>query len=70
MLFTQLWEKFAAMEETLHLLSTSANAERSRQGLDDNAAGSPATGKVGASKPLIEFLKSKGITVIINGIRI
>ena len=32
-------EEFAAMEETLHLLSTSANAERLRQGLADDAAG-------------------------------
>lgn len=32
-------EEYAAMEETLHLLSTPANAERIRQGLADYAAG-------------------------------
>ena len=31
-------EEYAAMEETLHLLSTPANAERIRQGLADFAA--------------------------------
>ncbi len=32
-------DEYAAMEETLHLLSTPANAERIRQGLADHAAG-------------------------------
>ena len=32
-------EEYAAMEETLHLLSTPANAERIRRGLADFAAG-------------------------------
>jgi len=32
-------EEYAAMEETLHLLSTPANAERIRQGLADHAVG-------------------------------
>ena len=32
-------EEYAAMEETLHLLSTPANAERIRQGLADYTAG-------------------------------
>ena len=31
-------EEYSAMEETLHLLSTPANAERIRQGLADYAA--------------------------------
>ena len=31
-------EEYAAMEETLHLLSTPANAERIRQGLADYTA--------------------------------
>ena len=32
-------EEYAAMQETLHLLSTPANAERIRAGLSDYAAG-------------------------------
>ena len=32
-------DEYAAMEETMHLLSTPANAERIRQGLADYAAG-------------------------------
>ena len=32
-------EEYAAMEETLHLLSTPANVERIRQGLADFQAG-------------------------------
>jgi antitoxin YefM len=32
-------EEFAAMEETLHLLSTPANANRIRQGLEDFKSG-------------------------------
>jgi antitoxin YefM len=32
-------EEYAAMEETMHLLSTSANAGRIREGLADYAAG-------------------------------
>ena len=32
-------EEYGAMEETLHLLSTPANAERIRQGLQDYAVG-------------------------------
>lgn len=32
-------DEYSAMEETLHLLSTPANAERIRQGLADYAAG-------------------------------
>lgn len=32
-------EEYAAMEETLHLLSTPANAERLREGLADYASG-------------------------------
>jgi antitoxin YefM len=32
-------DEYAAMEETLHLLSTPSNAERLRQGLKDYASG-------------------------------
>lgn len=39
-------EEFAAMEETLHLLSTPANAERIRQGLRDHAAGNLQSGEL------------------------
>ena len=39
-------EEYAAMEETLHLLSTPANAERIRQGLADYAAGRLKSGKL------------------------
>jgi antitoxin YefM len=39
-------EEFAAMEETLHLLSTPANAELIRQGLDDYAAGKLQPGEL------------------------
>ena len=39
-------EEYAAMEETLHLLSTPANAERIRQGLADFAAGKLDTGEL------------------------
>ena len=39
-------EEFAAMEETLHLLSTPANAELIRQGLDDYAAGKIQPGEL------------------------
>lgn len=39
-------EEYAAMEETLHLLSTPANAERIRQGLADYAAGKLQTGEL------------------------
>ena len=39
-------EEFAAMEETLHLLSTPANAERVRQGLADYRAGKLRRGKL------------------------
>ena len=39
-------EEYAAMEETLHLLSTPANAERIRQGLEDYAAGKAKPGKL------------------------
>ena len=39
-------EEYAAMEETLHLLSTPANAERIRQGLADFAAGKVHTGEL------------------------
>lgn len=39
-------EEYAAMEETLHLLSTPANAERIRQGLDDYASGKLKPGKL------------------------
>jgi antitoxin YefM len=38
--------EFAAMEETLHLLSTPANAERIRQGLSDHAAGKFKAGEL------------------------
>jgi antitoxin YefM len=37
-------EEYAAMEETLHLLSTPANAERIRQGLADFAEGKLQSG--------------------------
>jgi antitoxin YefM len=37
-------EKFAGMEETLHLLSTPANADRIREGLADFAAGNVRQG--------------------------
>ena len=37
-------EEFAAMEETLHLLSTPANADQLRQGLNDYAAGKRISG--------------------------
>lgn len=37
-------EEFAAIEETLHLLSTPANAERVRQGLADYRAGKLRSG--------------------------
>jgi antitoxin YefM len=39
-------EEFAAMEETLHLLSTPANAERIREGLADYQAGKLQTGEL------------------------
>jgi len=39
-------EEYAAMEETLHLLSTPANAERIRRGLADYAAGKLKAGKL------------------------
>ena len=39
-------EEYAAMEETLHLLSTPANAERIRQGLADCAAGKLQPGEL------------------------
>ena len=39
-------EEYAAMEETLHLLSTPANAERIRQGLADHAAGKAQPGEL------------------------
>ena len=39
-------EEFAAMEETLYLLSTSANAERIRQGVADFGAGKLLPGDV------------------------
>ena len=39
-------EEDAAMEETLHLLSTPANAERIRQGLTDYSAGKLQTGEL------------------------
>ncbi|HEY2574506.1 MAG TPA: type II toxin-antitoxin system Phd/YefM family antitoxin [Verrucomicrobiaceae bacterium] len=39
-------EEFAAMEETLHLLSTPANAERIRRGLKDYKAGKLKAGKL------------------------
>ncbi len=39
-------EEFAAMEETLHLLSTPANADRIRKGLEDYEAGKVLHGKL------------------------
>ncbi|MFT3990960.1 MAG: type II toxin-antitoxin system Phd/YefM family antitoxin [Luteolibacter sp.] len=39
-------EEYEAMEETLHLLSTPANAERIRQGLADFAAGNFQAGEL------------------------
>lgn len=39
-------EEYTAMQETLHLLSTPANAERIRQGLEDYAAGRLQTGEL------------------------
>lgn len=39
-------EEFAAMEATLHLLSTPANAERIRQGLADDAKGKLQAGEL------------------------
>ena len=39
-------EEYAAMEETLHLLSTPANAERIRQGLADYEAGRLRSGEL------------------------
>jgi antitoxin YefM len=39
-------EEYAAIEETLHLLSTPANAERIRQGLADYAAGKLQSGEL------------------------
>jgi antitoxin YefM len=39
-------EEYAAMEATLHLLSTPANAERIRKGLADYAAGKLKPGKL------------------------
>lgn len=39
-------EEYAAMEETLHLLSTPANAERIRQGLADFGAGKLKSGEL------------------------
>ena len=39
-------EEFSAMEETLHLLSTPANAEHIRQGLNDFAAGKLQPGEL------------------------
>jgi antitoxin YefM len=39
-------EEYAAMEETLHLLSTPANAECIRQGLADYAAGKLQDGEL------------------------
>ena len=39
-------EEYAAMEETLHLLSTPANAERIREGLADHAAGKIQPGEL------------------------
>lgn len=39
-------EEYSAMEETLHLLSTPANAERIRQGLADYEAGKIQTGEL------------------------
>ncbi len=39
-------EEYSAMEETLHLLSTPANANRLRQGLLDKAAGNLVAGEL------------------------
>ena len=39
-------EEYAAMEASLHLLSTPANAERIRQGLADDAAGKLQPGEL------------------------
>jgi antitoxin YefM len=39
-------EEYAAMEATLHLFSTPANAERIRQGLADYAAGKLQEGEL------------------------
>lgn len=39
-------EEYAAMEETLHLLSTPANVERIRRGLADYAAGKLQSGQL------------------------
>jgi antitoxin YefM len=39
-------EEYAAIEETLHLLSTPANADRIRQGLADDAAGKAQPGEL------------------------
>lgn len=39
-------EEYAAMQETLHLLSTPANAERIRRGLADYAAGNMQSGEL------------------------
>lgn len=39
-------DEYAAMEETLHLLSTPANAERLRQGLADYEAGRMQPGEL------------------------
>ena len=39
-------EEYAAIEETLHLLSTPANAERIREGLADHAAGKIQPGEL------------------------
>lgn len=39
-------EEYSSMEETLHLLSTPANAERIRQGLADYEAGKIQSGEL------------------------
>ncbi len=39
-------DEYASMEATLHLFSTTANAERIRQGLSDFAAGKLQTGEL------------------------
>lgn len=39
-------EEYSAMQETLHLLSTPANAEQIRQGLADYAAGNIQPGEL------------------------
>jgi antitoxin YefM len=39
-------DEYAAMEETLHVLSTPANAERIRQGLADYATGKLQAGEL------------------------